>query len=323
MNTQLSVFKFSKKLGNSISRVEPVEPQIEGLRLSNYEFQRIQDALAPIKNEDGSIKAINARDLHAWLEIGRDFPTWIKDQIERADLAEKLDFEVFPNSGENGSPQKGSGRPRIEYHLSPDAAKEIAMMTNSSKSKILRGYFLDCEKRLHGNKPAPTPMTYIEALEAHLKAEKERERLAIENQRLAIENQQQENSIHSISHTLAFQGRNGMWDLKKVADQLVCQITIDGELYDLAPSNQNVNACLRFHGYLTRSGEVSQLGKKKFGDMIQIHKTEFRPNQEHPKPLFDPQSPHFGEFLQMVREWCVANKKNLKKVKFKTAKFEF
>jgi phage anti-repressor protein len=126
MNTQLSVFTFAKKLGNSISRVEPVEQEIEGLRLSNYEFQRIQEALAPIKNEDGSIKAINARDLHAWLETPKHFADWAKDAIDRAGLTEKLDFEVYHESVKNSS----GGRPRIEYHLSPDAAKEIAMMTN-------------------------------------------------------------------------------------------------------------------------------------------------------------------------------------------------
>lgn len=28
----------------------------------------------------------NARELHSWLKVGRDFSTWIKDRIEKYDF---------------------------------------------------------------------------------------------------------------------------------------------------------------------------------------------------------------------------------------------
>ena len=30
---------------------------------------------------DGTIQTVNARDLHAFLEVGKDFSTWIKGRI--------------------------------------------------------------------------------------------------------------------------------------------------------------------------------------------------------------------------------------------------
>ena len=45
---------------------------------------------------------VNARDLHTALDVGRDFPTWIKDRIEKYGFVEGEDYRS-PNSasGEN------------------------------------------------------------------------------------------------------------------------------------------------------------------------------------------------------------------------------
>ena len=101
------------------------------------------EALLPISNNNGS-QAVNARDLHAFLGIGRDFTNWMKDQIERCDLTENQDYEVFAQNGENS---KG-GRPSKEYALSIGAAKEISMMSQSEKGKTARRYFIACEEKL-------------------------------------------------------------------------------------------------------------------------------------------------------------------------------
>ena len=69
--------------------------------------------------------AVNARDLHAFLEVKKDFSDWIKKQIERARLLEGRDYIIFPQKGEN----TGRGRSSLEYHLTIEAAKHIAMMS--------------------------------------------------------------------------------------------------------------------------------------------------------------------------------------------------
>ena len=113
-------------------------------RLSTEQFNIIQNQIQP-KIEDGLIQSVDARRLHQWLGIGKDFSTWIKDQIERAGLVEHEDYEILlPRNGE----QDWGGSNRKDYALTPDAAKEIAMMSSSDKGKLIRNYFIDCEKRL-------------------------------------------------------------------------------------------------------------------------------------------------------------------------------
>ena len=67
---------------------------------------------------------VNARDLHQFLNVGRDFSNWIKKRIKEYQFIENQDFEVFNKFGENPN----GGRPLTEYALSIDCAKEISMV---------------------------------------------------------------------------------------------------------------------------------------------------------------------------------------------------
>ena len=94
---------------------------------------------------DGApVQTINARDLHAFLEVGKDFSNWIKDRIASYDFAENRDFVVFAETG--GKPF--GGRPAKEYALSLDMAKELAMVERNERGKQARQYFIECERRL-------------------------------------------------------------------------------------------------------------------------------------------------------------------------------
>lgn len=90
-------------------------------------------------------KTVNARDLHAFLEIGKDFSTWIKGNIEKYGFVEGLDFVKVP--AKSSSPVLGS-QEKIEYFLSIGMAKEIAMLTRNAKGKQARLYFIKCEEEL-------------------------------------------------------------------------------------------------------------------------------------------------------------------------------
>ena len=70
---------------------------------------------------DRTVNAVNARDLHAFLEVGRDFSNWIKGRILKYGFIENRDYIVFAKPGENPL----GGRPEIEYHISVDMAKQL------------------------------------------------------------------------------------------------------------------------------------------------------------------------------------------------------
>lgn len=86
----------------------------------------------------------NARDLHTFLEVGKNFSNWIVDRITEYEFAANLDYIIFtPNL------VKTPGRPKRDYHLTLDTAKELAMVERNDKGRQIRRYFIECEKKLH------------------------------------------------------------------------------------------------------------------------------------------------------------------------------
>lgn len=140
--------------------------------MSNITLPTSATALVP--TFDGVINGerqllVNARELHAFLEVGRDFSTWIAKRIEKYGFAENQDFVVIASFSENLAPQNGGashgGHNKIDYHLTLDMAKELSMVERNEKGKEARRYFIDCEKRLYALAVSGTadPLTVITA----------------------------------------------------------------------------------------------------------------------------------------------------------------
>lgn len=90
--------------------------------------------------------SVNARDLHSFLKVGRDFSNWIKGRISQYVFIENQDFILIRQNGRiNG---KGGDRRSVEYHLTLDMAKELAMVENNEEGRKIRRYFIRCEKEL-------------------------------------------------------------------------------------------------------------------------------------------------------------------------------
>ena len=89
------------------------------------------------------IQLVSARDLHSFLEVKRDFTTWIKNRIIKYKFEENQDFQIISSFHQNGG--KG-GRPKDEYILLLDMAKELCMIENNDKGREARKYFIKCEK---------------------------------------------------------------------------------------------------------------------------------------------------------------------------------
>lgn len=96
----------------------------------------------------GSVQTVNARDLHAFLKVGKDFSTWIKDRIDQYGFTENVDFVKYEDVR---SPISGSTKSRpqtaIEYAISIDMAKELSMVERNEQGKKARQYFIECERR--------------------------------------------------------------------------------------------------------------------------------------------------------------------------------
>jgi phage anti-repressor protein len=95
---------------------------------------------------------VDARALHCALEVKRDFSTWIKARVTKYGFVEGEDYEK--SSMITDSPIRGS-QAAIEYRLSVNMGKELAMVENNERGRMVRRYFIECERRLMEN-PAPS-----------------------------------------------------------------------------------------------------------------------------------------------------------------------
>lgn len=103
----------------------------------------VENGLIPVYENENKEQLVNARELHEFLEIGKDFSTWIKDRIVKYGFVEDEDYSTIL-----GKTSKLGGRPTTDYVLTLDSAKEIAMVENNQKGKEVRRYFINIEKRL-------------------------------------------------------------------------------------------------------------------------------------------------------------------------------
>lgn len=103
---------------------------------------------------------VDARTLHAFLEVGRDFSNWIKARIFDYDFVENQDYVLT-------LAKKGERQNVIvhEYHLTLDMAKELAMVERSERGRQVRRYFIALEKRVLVQKDSSRLLWLIDELQ--------------------------------------------------------------------------------------------------------------------------------------------------------------
>ncbi|WP_080735376.1 antA/AntB antirepressor family protein [Gallibacterium anatis] len=85
------------------------------------------------------IQLCNARELHHFLEVGKDYSNWIKNRITDYGFTQNEDYIIVT--------ERTLGRPRKEYHITLDMGKELAMVERNEKGRQVRKYFIECERR--------------------------------------------------------------------------------------------------------------------------------------------------------------------------------
>lgn len=96
---------------------------------------------------------VNGRDLHKFLGIGRDFSNWFKEMVNYG-FEQGKDFTPY-------SAKSDGGRPRREYAMSIDMAKEISMIQRNKRGKQARQYFIAVEKKAKASMSLPEQIKTI------------------------------------------------------------------------------------------------------------------------------------------------------------------
>ncbi|MDO9205610.1 antA/AntB antirepressor family protein [Methylotenera sp.] len=141
-------------------------------QLNESEYIMTGNPLIPVFTgilQNDSVQLCNARDLHTFLQIRKDFSTWIKDRIHQYGFIEREDYSPILGNRSGGTP----GKPRTEYHLTLDMAKELAMVENNEQGKAARRYFIELERSLIQKANSNTQLKAIIAGE-----QRERDRIA-------------------------------------------------------------------------------------------------------------------------------------------------
>lgn len=109
--------------------------------------------LIKITTNEQNEQLVSARELHEFLEVKKDFSDWIKTYINNSDYGFEngLDYTTLKGNSTESKP-----RPRIEYILKLDMAKELCMLSKVEKGRQARRYFIECEKKLKSNQPEIT-----------------------------------------------------------------------------------------------------------------------------------------------------------------------
>ncbi len=126
--------------------------------------------LPQIQAHDTLMQAVNARELHQFLQSRQQFADWIKNRITDYDFVENQDFVCV---SENYETQRADGQrgiaTRKEFYITLDMAKELSMVERNEQGKMARRYLIECEKRLH----APKELSRLEILQLAIQTEQE------------------------------------------------------------------------------------------------------------------------------------------------------
>ena len=105
------------------------------------DLQLYENEIMPIYERTSTgEKVVNARELHSYLNVERDFSTWINQRILDYGFVEGPDFSTFLGKSKGGRPPK-------EYVLTLEMGKELGMVERNEEGRRVRKYFIEIEKR--------------------------------------------------------------------------------------------------------------------------------------------------------------------------------
>lgn len=264
--------------------------------MKNITIQNTNLNLKLVKFNDEEQQAVNARDLHKFLESKQDFSTWIKARIRKYGFIENEDFIVDKENAQIhdkiNSPKRATatdggfekttaktlvksapqiygtmdraipmGFSKIDYYISLDMAKELAMIENNKKGREVRKYFIQCEKLLK--------QKIAEEQQIQL-AKQNKQLLVLENKLQDAQIKLQDAQIKACQFD-ALVAQSGFLNFRKVAKELELNerslkswliqndwISLRGSQKKMSPKSWTIRKkYMVFKHQLTESGDIS------------------------------------------------------------------
>lgn len=124
------------------------EEELKQYGLSDEEISTIIEyqTLLPILQSDENDSKVNARDLHKQLNSGRQFTDWIENRIESYQLIKDVDYFTISRKYETVKNSGLQPKETLDYFLTLDCAKQLAMVERTSIGALVRRYFIIIEK---------------------------------------------------------------------------------------------------------------------------------------------------------------------------------
>lgn len=257
-------------------------------------IQNTSPGLIPLTATNDGVQAVLGRDLHQFLEIGKDYTTWFKDMTAYGFTAGQ-DFTPI-----SGNTSAAGGRPRIDHVVSLDMAKEISMIQRTPRGKQAREYFIECEKRA---KSTPQELSRKEiltmALEAEERAELEKAR-ADEQEKLAGQRQR---AIEAQAPAVAKAAAHSGVDEWKGRQDFAREVQQWGDVQGFDIKQQNVFTLLVRKGMLIAPGRADSGQLKREAVRAGWGRNKKGVNEVTSKPYTTPQLSARGQ--DIAWKWIV------------------
>lgn len=145
---------------------EPVEVEVEPdpveveVREGPPKSEEIQKALVVTTHSIGGeeVTAMDARDLHRFLESKQKFTDWIIGRIEKYDFKENQDFILLHKFMKQTDGRGGHNKK--DYFITIDMGKELSMVENNAKGREARQYFIEVDKKYRRGERRQVPKTF-------------------------------------------------------------------------------------------------------------------------------------------------------------------
>jgi len=124
------------------------EEELKQYGLSDDEISTILEyqALLPILQSDRNDSKVNARDLHKQLNNGWKFTDWIENRINSYQLIKEIDYFTVSRKYETVKNSSLQPKKTLDYNLTLDCAKQLAMVERTDIGALFRRYFIIIEK---------------------------------------------------------------------------------------------------------------------------------------------------------------------------------